>query len=230
MKLYVIRHGETDRNKVNRVLGRSDLPLNTTGKYQADLAGIKLAKTHFDAIFSSPMLRVNQTAQAILKYQHLPAPVIYDDRLIEMNFGIYEGRLRTDPEFQKAKRNFFRPLPGGESYMDVATRVYSFLDDLARKEGQYAWENVLIVTHGGIVRMIENYFHGMDNEEFATFFTKNCEVRTYEFSQIHRDDQKPMTNHQLAILHSEKPELSSERSSQDICYVSGLFPNGPQPK
>ena len=105
MKLYVIRHGETDRNKVNRVLGRSDLPLNTTGKYQADLAGIKLAKTHFDAIFSSPMLRVDQTAQAILKYQHLPAPVIYDDRLIEMNFG---GPL--------LRRLLYRPLPHPDSH------------------------------------------------------------------------------------------------------------------
>lgn len=230
MKLYVIRHGETDRNKANRVLGRSDLPLNSTGRWQADLAGIQLAKIHFDAIYSSPMIRVDQTAHAIIKYQHLPAPIIYDDRLIEMNFGIYEGRLRTDPEFQKVKRNFFKPLTGGESYMEVASRVYSFLDDLAKKEGKYKLDNVLIVTHGGIVRMIENYFHPMDNEQFATFFTKNCSVRTYEFAELNKDEQKPLSAKQLNDLHLALPELACEQKNQEICHVSGLFPNGPQEK
>lgn len=230
MKLYVIRHGETDRNKANRVLGRSDLPLNSTGRRQADLAGIQLAKIHFDAIYSSPMIRVDQTAHEIVKYQHLPAPIIYDDRLIEMNFGIYEGRLRTDPEFQKVKRNFCKPLEGGESYLEVACRVYSFLDDLAKKESKYAMENVLIVTHGGIMRMIENYFHGMDSEEFATFFVKNCTVRNYELPIVHKDEQKPLSAHQLHQLHQEIPELASECSSQDICHVSGRYPNGQQEK
>lgn len=230
MKLYVIRHGETDRNKANRVLGRSDLPLNATGRRQADLAGIQLAKIHFDAIYSSPMIRVDQTAHEIIKYQHLPAPIIYDDRLIEMNFGIYEGRLRTDPEFQKAKRNFFKPLSGGESYMEVACRVYSFLDDLAKKAGKYALDNVLIVTHGGIMRMIENYFHGMDNEQFTTFFVKNCTVLTYELPVLNKDKKNPLSTHQLNDLHQALPELASEQTNHEICHVSGLFPYGSQGK
>lgn len=230
MKLYVIRHGETDRNKANRVLGRSDLPLNATGKRQADLAGIQLAKIHFDAIYSSPMIRVDQTAHEIIKYQHLAAPIIYDDRLIEMNFGIYEGVLRNDPEFQKVKRNFFKPLSGGESYLEVACRVYSFLDDLAKKDGKYGLENVLIVTHGGIMRMIENYFHPMDPEQFATFFVKNCTVRTYDLPVLNRDEKKPLSAYQLNELHQAIPELVHEQTNQEICHISGLFPHGPQGK
>lgn len=67
MKIYTIRHGETNINHQNRVLGRTDEPLNYTGLKQADQAGKALKDIAFDAVYCSPMKRAMQTGEAISK-------------------------------------------------------------------------------------------------------------------------------------------------------------------
>ncbi len=228
MKLYVMRHGETNRNKLNHVLGRSDLPLNEKGLSQADMAGRKLKDIHFDAIYSSPMKRACQTAWSVVRHQTNPAPVLVDDRLIEQNFGEFEGFSRDDERYQKEKRDYFKPFKGGESFLDVAARVYCFLDDLARESVRSDRENILITTHGGILRVIENYFSGMENEEFTRFFASNCEVRCYDFPKKDRDTLKPLDDFQLRRLESSIPKLQQEKEAEDLSkrYVSGLHIKG----
>lgn len=78
--------------------------------------------------------------------------------------------------------------------------------------------------------MIENYFHPMDPEQFATFFVKNCTVRTYDLPALNRDEKKPLSAHQLNELHQAIPELVHEQTNREICHISGLYPNGPHGK
>lgn len=173
MKILVTRHGETEWNRKNLILGRTDIPLNDTGIMQAKKLRDNISYP-IDYIISSPLQRASMTANIIC--ENINIDIKYDDRLMEMDFGIFEGRDRGDDLYQKEKRNFFSRYPQGESYFQVAQRVYNFLDEI--KE-QYAGKNVLLVTHNGICRVIRTYFDDISNEEFASYSVRNCDIEVY---------------------------------------------------
>lgn len=175
MKLYITRHGETMRNAEQRVLGRTDDPLSEKGLAQAAKLAENLKDTEFDYIFSSPLTRAKQTAQAVAESKGME--VIVDERLIETNFGDFEGVPRYCEEYQAAKRDHFKRYPNGESYFDMAYRIYDFLFMLKR---EYADKRVLVVSHGGVCRIICNYFHDMENEEFVSHAFPNCGIEHFE--------------------------------------------------
>ena len=104
------------------------------------------------------------------------ASIVTDDRLIEQDYGIYEGKDRKDPGFQANKRLFAFRYPNGESMMQLAGRVYGLLEDVKK---QHADKTVLLVCHNGICRVIHSYFHDMTNEEFATFSMDNAALAEY---------------------------------------------------
>ena len=168
--LYVVRHGETEWNAIDKVLGRTDIPLNAKGIEQAQELARSLKDLKVDVFLCSPLRRARQTADAISNEIGMQYKI--DDRLIEQDFGRFEGVERFDEEYQNAKREYFVRYPGGESYFDMAARVFPLIKEL---EGT----NALLVTHGGICRIIRNYFEDMGNEEFVQFSQGNCEVRIY---------------------------------------------------
>lgn len=178
MKLYLARHGETDWNRQNRVLGRTDIPLNQTGLQQAETIAECLAGRTISLIYTSPLSRAVMTGRIIAARQDAKCVCAARDCLIEQDFGVFEGADRGNTHYQREKRLFFKRYENGESYLDVAARVYPFLDHLAAERQTSG--DVLIVTHGGICRIITSYFKDMDNEEFAAFTMKNCEVREFE--------------------------------------------------
>lgn len=175
MKLYITRHGETLRNAENRVLGRSDVMLNEKGKAQAVELAEKLKDISIDLIFTSPLSRAKDTAWAVAKTKGLTP--IEDTRLLEVDFGDFEGVPRDYPSYQTAKREHFKRYPNGESYFDMAYRIYDFLYML---KSEYTDKRVLIVSHGGVCRIIHNYFIDMDNEEFVRFAFPNCGLEEFE--------------------------------------------------
>lgn len=175
MRLYVARHGQTRWNLENRVCGRTDLPLTEVGLEQAQLLARRTKDLKIDVIISSPMLRARQTAEPAAQIHGLK--IMVDDRLIEQDYGIYEGVSRFDEGFLANKRHFAFRYPGGESMMDVAHRVYGLLEELRQK---YAGKNVLLVCHGGICRVIRTYFEDMTNEEYFQYSEENANIRSYE--------------------------------------------------
>jgi len=90
--IYIIRHGKTELNIKNVLQGRSDYPLNDEGILQAKAAAERLKGIHFDHVFSSPLIRALQTAEIVAPY----AQPVTDDRLIEMDYGPYEGTNLND--------------------------------------------------------------------------------------------------------------------------------------
>ena len=88
MKMYIIRHGQTPWNARKCLQGRSDVDLNENGIYLAELTGKALRDVTFDMAFTSPLIRAKHTAQCILGGREVP--IIEDERLIEISFGIYE--------------------------------------------------------------------------------------------------------------------------------------------
>ena len=174
MTLYVARHGETDWNKSNRVLGRTDAPLNETGLAQARELVRALHGISLRAVYTSPLRRAAEIGRMVAEDHGLISQT--DERLIEMDFGLLEGAQRDDPAYLAEKRKLFARYPGGESYFEAAARVYSFLDELKRAGGD---GTVLVVTHNGICRVAATYFMDMTEEEFMSYSMKNCEVRSF---------------------------------------------------
>ena len=175
MKLYVARHGETPWNAEGKICGRTDLPLTERGQAQARALAERMAEAAIDRIIASPMIRAQQTAAAVS--ERLGIPVQTDPRLIEQDFGIYEGLDRNDPGFLENKRQFAYRYPGGESMMDVAYRIYGLIEDL---KGKYPDENILLVCHGGVCRVVRTYFEDMTNEAYFRYSEINANARMYE--------------------------------------------------
>lgn len=175
MRIYVARHGQTRWNVENRVCGRTDLPLTEEGERQARLLCEKLENVKIDLIIASPMLRARQTAAPAAEAYGIS--MVTDDRLIEQDYGIFEGVSRFDEGFLNNKRHFAFRYPGGESMMDVAHRVYSLLEELPVK---YPGKTILLVCHGGVCRVIRTYFEDMTNEEYFLYSEENAAVREYE--------------------------------------------------
>ena len=174
MRLFVARHGQTLWNAQNRVCGRTDLPLTQKGIAQAQALAAAAQDLALDIIISSPLLRAREMSGIVSKV--CGVPVITDDRLIEQDYGIFEGVDRKDAGFLENKRQFAYAYPGGESMMQVAHRVYGFLEDVRE---QHAGKNVLLVCHGGVCRIINTYFENMANEEFFHYSPDNASVREY---------------------------------------------------
>ena len=137
-RVYIIRHGQTEMNNKNVLQGRSDLPLNETGIKQAHDAGIVLKEKGitFDYVFSSPLIRAVQTAK-----QAAPdINVIIDERLIEMDYGPYEGMdlASPAPEIITFFSDFVHnPAPEGmEQLSSVVKRSGEFLEEIKKLENK----------------------------------------------------------------------------------------------
>ena len=191
MKLYTVRHGETEWNIVNRICGRTDIPLTENGVEQAKETAENLKGTHIDLVLVSPMLRARQTADVIC--QTLGLTYETDARLLEQDYGIYEGGHRFAPEYLACKRNVFYNFETGESTAQLAHRVFGLVDELKEK---YADKSVLLVCHGGVCRMVHMYFHYLDNEGFNAYRIPNAGVHFYDTQALGAQEEK---NHETQL-------------------------------
>lgn len=183
MKMYIIRHGQTPWNARKCLQGRSDVDLNENGIYLAELTGKALRDVTFDMAFTSPLIRAKHTAQCILAGRKVP--IIEDERLIEISFGIYEGCCYAEENWQVPQQwieNFFHApqdyvaAPGGESLDDVEKRTRNFMEDIcSRKELQD--KTILVSTHGCALRGLLNSIRESNREDYwHGGVSKNCAV------------------------------------------------------
>lgn len=177
MKIYVCRHGETDWNKREIIQGQVDIPLNENGIKQAKELAYNLKDVHFDISFTTSLSRAQMTLKEIKNY-HPDLKTIIDDRIIEMNYGDYESTSRIDPSYIERKKSFFLRYPHGESYLDVAQRVYNFLDEIIDK---YRNQDILLVCHSRAMAIISTYFMDLTNQEFSSFEASHTKPLIFEF-------------------------------------------------
>lgn len=174
MKIYLTRHGETIWNRKDWVQGMTDIPLNEVGLRQAERLAEEMSGVHLDVIYTSKLQRAMVTGRMVAE-RHERCRFETLECLNEMNFGKYEGTNRADKEYQWEKRKYFKRFEDGESFLDVAARVYPFIELLKARN-----EDALVVAHNGICRIFTSYFVPMENEEFTSFALGNCEVRMFE--------------------------------------------------
>lgn len=173
--LYIARHGQTVWNTQNKVCGITDIELTEKGREQAKALASAVADKNINVIISSPLKRAVETSRIVSDMYNIPIKI--DVRLIEQNYGVYEGVDRNNEAFLNNKRNFAYKYPNGESMMQVAYRVYGLIDEIRNR---YKDKNVLLISHGGVCRIINTYFRDMTNEEFFNYTLQNGELEEYE--------------------------------------------------
>ncbi len=176
MKVFVIRHGKTEWNIKGLLQGSTNIPLSDFGVLQAKQVLKKLENEHIDICISSPLDRALDTARIICDNK---IDIIIDDRLVERRLGnlegkpsvLYDSKMYWNYELNSSNENV-------ESIQDMFSRITSFYDYL---KTNYKDKNVLIVTHGAIVRTLNFMFKGYDKDtDFLSFDVPNCTIYEYE--------------------------------------------------
>lgn len=176
MNLYFVRHGKTEWNLEKRVQGIADTELLDEGIEQAKKAKEDLKDVNIDLIVCSPLKRTRQTAAIINEERNLP--IIYDERVIERDFGEFEGLTRSEFDFESFwsyKKNI--KYEKAENIRDFFKRIFDFIDSLKK---DYPDKNILIVMHGGVSIAVKCYFEGIpDNDTLAGTSQSHCETVKY---------------------------------------------------
>lgn len=189
MKLYMIRHGETEWNKEQRLQGRSDVPLNEYGIYLAKETAKALKDYKFDEIYSSPLIRAYTTAEIIKGDRNIN--IVKDSRLTEMSFGDYEGKETKylTGDFRKffEAPDQYTPTPNGESFADVMVRAKDFIDNvIIPKTSQI--DSMLIVAHGALINGLNACILNKEIKDYWTgIFPRNCCMTSYEVTDGYFD-------------------------------------------
>lgn len=176
MNLYIVRHGQTDWNIQGRIQGSTDIELNSAGINQAKQTSELLKNIDFEAIFSSPLKRTIDTAKIINEYHNID--IIKDSRIIERNFGNFEGTqniLKDISEYLDYKKDLH--ANNVESIKDLFKRIEDFLLDISNKY-KNTDSNILIVTHGGVSIAI-NAIINNTRTNLSSLGMKNCEVKVF---------------------------------------------------
>lgn len=175
MKIYLVRHGETDWNQAGLLQGQTDIALNAQGLEQAREAAERLKEVPFEIAFCSPLIRAKRTAETIVGERKITLTT--DERLRELNFGPWEGvdiRTIRDAASQPfTNPGSYIPPEGAESFAQLYQRSGEFVDQvLLPLEGTY--ETVLVVAHGGVNRSILNPVLNIPIDDFWRVHMGNC--------------------------------------------------------
>ncbi len=184
LKVYLLRHGETTYNADgNRYCGRTDIELTEKGMAQANLANTLLKDVKFDAVYSSPLKRAKITA-AIASGRE----VVTDERLIEVDFGTWEGKTRAefiaenellwanwsaDPQIANAGGI-------GENGQAIVERVDHFFKEIQQKHPD---GTILVVAHNGVNRLYMAYKLGMPLKNYRQLAQENSSITLFELAE-----------------------------------------------
>ncbi|MDY5482916.1 MAG: histidine phosphatase family protein [Clostridium sp.] len=182
MKLYLIRHGQTDWNIEGKIQGKTDIPLNQTGLHQAKLLAKGMRSRQITEVYTSPLLRARQTAEILAEEKGLPVQEIPELR--EVDFGLWEGRTWEEIEaeypedFHRWEENPALGMPtGGETI------------DCCRERCRRAAEKILagccdvaVVAHGGILVHMVDYLL-RNQKEKKEIIVKNASISVVEYDR-----------------------------------------------
>ena len=178
MKIYLLRHGQTDWNKDKRLSCSNEAQLNERGIEQAEEAAKLLENINYDLVISSPYTRARKTAEIANKNR---ATIIIDDRLKERKSGVLDGRFLTeiDSELEDFS-NYYKnaEFEGAENIHDFCDKVWSFLDDIKIK---YKDKTLLIVTHRLVIRSMKAYILGVpESGSLREYKLENCGLEEHD--------------------------------------------------
>lgn len=195
MKIYMIRHGQTEWNRLYRFQGQTDIELNENGRELASRVGRGMADIPFTRVISSPLKRASETARLVLEAAGKDLEIATDPRLMEISFGIYEGYSTVNPDYPHPAPEFcyffkdpekYQAPEGGENFQQLIDRTGIFLSDLAAKT---EWEQdvILLSVHGAALKaLLANIKEDFDIAHFwGEGVPGNCSVSIAETEEGH---------------------------------------------
>lgn len=198
-KMVLVRHGQTSWNALGLLQGGADVPLDATGVAQAQALAENTSRKIVNVVYSSPLSRAYDTAQAIADVHNLPVKV--RGNLREMGVGIYTGyraiqipsevriSWTTNPDFAMPSgipdtTNLVDPsyVEGlyfeGESLNMVSDRTWHGLNNLVK---QHCGENIVTVTHGGVIQIALTHVYGRPVTEYSKITVPTASQTVLEF-------------------------------------------------
>lgn len=186
MRIYIVRHGQTLHNKKSCYYGDLDFGLTDLGERQAISIGSMLKEVNFDKVYVSERKRAYNTAELITNNNSF----IIDPRLNERSFGEFEGLTYKEIEERYPREHKlwiedwlnFAPK-NGESYITMSNRVFRFMDELLNEDEV---ENILLVTHSGVMRALYCYVMNKNIDLFWKFSCENGDlsILKYEYGNL----------------------------------------------
>ena len=180
MKIYIIRHGETDANKNKIMQGWLDKPLNENGIELAKEVGTNLKGIKFKEAFTSPLTRALETCKLVLNNSdNSNCPIIIDERIKELNMGDLEGKLIDSLDPNIIKELFSNPIgtPNGETKDEVINRTQAFLKELINRNDDNTY---LVSTHGFAYRAMLNFLYADPSNFWQGHVPYNCAISVIE--------------------------------------------------
>ncbi len=178
--LYIMRHGKTDWNEKRKLQGRTDIPLNDAGRKMAEKAREEYADISFDVCYCSPLSRARETAEIFLRGRNIP--IITDERLVEMSFGIYEGLANCSQipgcpigVFFQAPEKYTVSEGEAETLQELYARTGSFLKEVVEPAMEQG-KDILIVGHGAMNSSIVCQVRKLPVAEFWSAGIENCKL------------------------------------------------------
>lgn len=203
--LYLVRHGETEWNKLSKVQGQTDTALSDTGIKQAHALAERLSTMDIDAIYSSGLKRAKRTAEIIAAHKRHQVNEKADCR--EINFGPWEGL--TIHEIKERYHEHYKiyredpesfALPGAETFSAVAERTYSAIVDIIR---QHPGQNILLVSHSTALKAAIMKILDIDLHNYTKFRIDNASLTTLFF-------------------YEDDPKKAVVMSMNDTCHLKGI--------
>ena len=198
MILHLVRHGESTHNAEGRIQGHAEISLSEKGRLQAEAAADALADLPIDALYASPLRRARETAEIFSA--RLSLPIQFDDRLKEINVGIFQSQKRTDLEkthpveiARWRSEDLDYAVPGGESRRQLLERGRAAIEEIAQNK----FDRVVVVAHGRIFTVVLKDILGIPQTE-PPFSVQNGSITTLEykngrFSLLAMDDVDHLT-------------------------------------
>jgi probable phosphoglycerate mutase len=199
-KIILIRHGETEWNSQLRMQGHSNSALSEVGRGQIQALGEWMENVSFDHIYSSDSLRARQTAEAITQYSG--DTLQFDQRIREKNLGVFEGLTSIEARerhpgiyrlFKTGGANYV--IDEGESTQQVLDRALEFIEEIRLRHSE---QRVVMVTHGGVVRVLMKHTLGLSIDAPTSFLIKNTGI----FGLVW--NEKWMVSQMGGVSHLEK--------------------------
>ena len=187
MEIYIFRHGRTIWNASGLLQGSIDIELNEKGRELAGRTGEKIKEIHFDRIYSSPLIRAYETACLLRGYRNIP--VIRDKRLMELNFGVNEGKnmkaLLADKEtpFQYFfdRPELYVAPEGGEEFETISQRAAEFMREVIEPQAGES-QRLMIVGHGALNKALMRHVRKSEVKDYwAGGLQKNCSAIILSF-------------------------------------------------
>jgi len=182
-RIILVRHGETEWNRVERFRGRADVPLNGTGLLQAQATGRRIADEWKPvAIYSSPLSRAVRTAEAVA--WHFGLRIQIHPGLVDIDYGQWQGLTPDEarerwPEIVNSWYNapHTAQIPGGETLDNLRSRAFGVVNETA---ALHKGQTVVLVSHTVINRIILLGVLGLGNDRFWRLRQDTCALNVFE--------------------------------------------------